>query len=177
MGCDTNSKLIGHIYPEQIFDFVKNNFDPNATMKSETTIYDSIDDLPFVEEVYDDSGLWKTKYGYIYFTYKNENRKISYFYDNINSYDNLDYYTEKNLADMVKAETTYISLGSWGASVEIIKAITSYFGGWLDENDCDDKDPYWIKGSHSVSDKDYSIIHVTRDQLNEKFGGVVVIDN
>lgn len=148
MGCTTNTRLIGHIYPEEILEFVKKNFDSNAKMKIDGYEYELIKNLDWVKEVYDNSGIWKNVTGIISFDYKNEGRSIFYAYNNINSYENLDFYAEKNLSEMVKSETTFISLGYWGTSIEIIKSITSYFGGWFDKNDCDDEDPYWIKGSH-----------------------------
>ena len=73
---------------------------------------------------------------------------LFYYYGNINSYENLKYYTEFGLEDMVKSETTHIGLGYWGSSVEIIKEIVENFGGgWLDENDCDDKEYYVVKSN------------------------------
>lgn len=48
---------------------------------------------------------------------------------------------------MVEAETTAVSLGCHGASVEIIKELIKHFGGgWIDENDCDDEEYYEIVG-------------------------------
>jgi hypothetical protein len=38
---------------------------------------------------------------------------------------------------MIKSEKTHLSLGNWGSSVEILESIVKKFGGWLDENDCD----------------------------------------
>ena len=46
---------------------------------------------------------------------------------------------------MVNSETTTITLGCWGSSVEIIKELVSHFGGgWIDENDCDEKEYYFL---------------------------------
>ena len=47
-----------------------------------------------------------------------------------------------NLEDMVKAETTYLSLNKDDSSVDDIKKIVEHFGGWVDEDDCDDE-PYY----------------------------------
>lgn len=46
-----------------------------------------------------------------------------YLYSNVNYYENLDYYKTLGLEDMVKSETTYISLGYDENSCEIIKSI------------------------------------------------------
>lgn len=60
------------------------------------------------------------------------------------SIENLTFYSKHGLEDMVKSETTHISLGYWGNAVDIIKSIVAEFGGWIDENDCDDKEYYAI---------------------------------
>lgn len=78
--------------------------------------------------------------GFIYFKYNDEDRRLFYNYDNLNSYENLEFYTKRNLRDMVEMETTYLSLRYWGSSVEIMKEIVTHFGGWVDENDSDDKE-------------------------------------
>ena len=45
---------------------------------------------------------------------------------------------------MVKQEKTSLTLGYYGNSVEIMKDLVSQFGGWIDENDCDDQSYYPI---------------------------------
>ena len=46
---------------------------------------------------------------------------------------------------MVEAETTCISLGKWGNSIEIMEDLLHAFdGGWLDEDDCDDNQYYFV---------------------------------
>jgi len=37
-----------------------------------------------------------------------------------------------------------LSLGMWGDSVEIMKYILNVFGGYIDENDCDDEGYYSV---------------------------------
>lgn len=97
-----------------------------------------------------------------------------YVYNNLNSYENINFYSEHGLKDMVLSETTYISLGFWGSSVEIVKEIVAYFGGgWVDENDCDDKEYYPIEVNTDGSIK--PIQYVTMNDIYEKFGSVVVI--
>ena len=75
---------------------------------------------------------------------------------------------------MVLAETTYISLSCWGSSVEIVKEIVSHFGGgWVDENDCDDKEYYPVELNSDENIK--SVQYVTMEDIYEKFGSVVII--
>jgi hypothetical protein len=44
-----------------------------------------------------------------------------------------------------KSKGTMISLGKWGSSVEIFKLIACYFSGYIDEDDSDSEDYYFIK--------------------------------
>ena len=43
-----------------------------------------------------------------------------------------------------------LSLSHWGSSVEIMKWLLDEFGGFLDEQDCDDKDFYEVKGTQEI---------------------------
>lgn len=76
---------------------------------------------------------------------------------------------------------TYLSLGYTDDSPEIMKSIMSYFAGWVDDNDCDDKDFYFIQRSgeyplvsgETKSRKPKDIEEVERfifDKLKEEFG-------
>ena len=106
--------------------------------------------------------------------YNDEDRMLFYNYSNLNSYENLEFYSKHNLREMVETETTYLSLGYWGSSVEIIKEIVAHFGGgWIDENDCDDKEYYPIELNPDGNIK--PVQYVTMNDIYEKFGNVVVI--
>lgn len=143
MGCDTNLKLKGHITAEQIVDYIDEHYKLiNDGTREEN--YGSVNLLDDVKEKYDDSNEFKITHGFITFNDGDENRAIFYCYKNVNFYDNLKYYSKYNLEDMIKSETTHLSLGFYDNSVEIMKGIAKEFGGWLEENDCNDKPPYWI---------------------------------
>ena len=116
MSCDTILRLKGHITAEQIVDYIDEHY---------KFISNSIREDNYVTS------------GFIKFNDGDENRNIYYDYQNINSYEKLD-------ENIVKSETTFLDLGCYGNSVEIMKGIAQEFGGWLDENDCDDIPPYWI---------------------------------
>lgn len=143
MGCDTILKLKGHIAAEQIVDYIDEHYKFFNNGVKENN-YGSLNKYNWIKEKYDDSNEWKITSGFITFNDGDENRAIFYEYQNVNSYENLEYHARYNLEDMVKSETTYLNLGFYGNSVEIMKGIAQEFGGWLDENDCDDKPPYWI---------------------------------
>lgn len=143
MGCDTILRLKGHITAEQIVDYINEHYKLISDGTHEKN-YNSVNQLDNVKEQYDDSNEWKITSGFISFNDGDKNRAMFYLYQNVNFYENLKYYREHNLEDMVKSETTHLSLGSYGNSVEIMKGIAKDFGGWLDEDDCDDEPPYWI---------------------------------
>jgi hypothetical protein len=178
MSVDTRGKIKGKISYYDIFNYIKHTIDKNASMNISTSNYGSIDEYDFVKENYDDSNCWIINSGFIYFTSKNGNeRSLFYFYDNCNHYENLEYYTPLGLADMVKSETTTLSLGQNDEAVEIIKDIIAQFGGgWIDEYDCDDI-PYEPVPEKNEKGEIPSVIHITKKELYEKFGGVVVIDD
>lgn len=142
MGCDTTLRLKGHITAEQIIDYIDEHYKFIGNSVKEDN-YGSLKKYDWVKEKYDNSNEWKIISGFITFN-NDENITIFYFYQNINSYENLEYYREHNLENMVKSETTFLSLGRCDNSVEIMQGIAQEFGGWLDENDCDDIPPYWI---------------------------------
>jgi len=173
MGADTKGKLKGRIPAEEILNFIRSTYDPEAILSDTNKYY------------YDDKGKFSINYGNsdittwehtsIFFKeYSGDIRILSCVYCDKNYYENLNYYSNLGLGEMVTSETTSISLGYSGESIEIIQSIVSHFGGWVDENDCDDN-PYYYIGCSPIDIK--PVIHITRKQLYEKFGGVVIIDD
>lgn len=177
MGVDTLGKIKGFVRHEEILNFIRQKWDKNARDGVEKRIDCPISECNWkhkINEHNEDNENWYTTYGFISFKYNKEDRMLFYSYSNINSYDNLEYYSKNNLQDMVESETTYISLGYWGSSVEIIKEIVAHFGGgWIDENDCDDKEYYPIELKEDGSIK--PVKYVTMEEIYEKFGGIVII--
>lgn len=179
MGCDTHGKIKGYVRHEEIFNFIRQKYDENATMSIKKEIVCALskynDDEYELNAHSEDKENWYDIYGRIGFKYKEENRSLFYSYSNVNFFENLDYYSEYRLEDMVKSETTYLSLGYWGSSVEIIKEIVAQFGGgWIDQNDCDDQqyEPVEVNADGSIK----PVIHATMEDIYKKFGGIVIID-
>lgn len=175
MGCDTCGKIKGYVKSEDIFEFVKQKYDKDATnqVTRKTSCPLSKCDWTYkINKHSDDYVNWYNISGFICFTYNNENRLLFYSYDNLNHYENLEYYTKFGLEDMVKSETTYVSLGCWGSSVEIIKEIIENFGGgWIDENDCDDNVYYLVEAKQHVEEKEkmyYAGVDMTDWDLSYK---------
>lgn len=177
MGAATKGEIKGFVRHEEIINFIRQKYDKNATNDIKKTIYHPVSEIDWkykINEHSEDNENWYCISGRIDFDYHGEQRSVFYAYNNINSYENLDYYSKHGLKDMVLAETTYISFGYWGSSVEIAKEIIAHFGGgWIDENDCDDKLFYPIETNPDGSIK--PVQYVTMEDIYEKFGSVVVI--
>lgn len=148
MSVDTQGKIKGFVGHEEIANFIKKKWDKNVVDNVEKEIVKPLAECDWeyqVNEHSDDSENWYTISGFINFMYNDDLRSLFYYYNNINSFTSLERYQRCGLEDMVKAETTSISLGCYGDSVEIIKEIIAHFGGgWLDEDDCDDEEYYPI---------------------------------
>ena len=173
MGVDTQGYLKGYIKPEYLLNYIKQKYDANATMTIRTLDYGEKSKLDFIKETYDESDKWLIEEGRINFIDGIDQRSLFYMHDNINSYENLEYHAKNGLEDMVKQEKTSLSLGCWGNSVEIMRDLVSQFGGWIDENDCDDEDYYPI--SKDTDGNITPVILVTMEEIYQKFGGVVII--
>lgn len=144
MGCNTILRLKGHITPEQIVDYIDKHYD--FKRKSIREYYAKLLDESAIKERYDDSNKCKVTMGFIDFHDDNDKWiSMNYYYCNVNIYDNLDHCLKFGIEDMAKSETTELTMCCFfDNSVEIMKGIAQEFGGWLDEDDCDDEPPYWI---------------------------------
>lgn len=156
MSVDTVAKLHGKVSEYDILSFLIQNIDKDARIRDFAT--DIFDEPEGVKARYDDSGKWIVKRGFISFKEPSgEQRNLFYMYQNLNFHENLSYYLDsgrKDLVEMVQSETTHLSLGKWGHSVDIMKAIVENFGGWIDESDCDDNLFYYIPRKSDVSQED-----------------------
>ena len=177
MGCDTRGKIKGFVHPDEILNFVRQKYDATAKSDVSETVL-----CPLKKCEWDytlnphghDRNNWTTLTGFIVFSYKDEKRMLFYSYSNINSLENLEFYSERNLEDMVRAETTGLSLGTWGHSVEIIQEIVAQFGGgWVDDNDCDSEEFYPVELNADDSIK--PVRYVTMEEVRERFDGDTVI--
>lgn len=146
MGIDTRCKLRGRVTPEQIVRFLETKY-TDVVNETSTRYTDIPKDCVCID--LDDVGRWAITGGFITFTDINGDRRmLHYFYDNLKFFDDLATCIKNEEPDeiilMYASKTTSLSLGCWGNSVEILKGICEEFGGWLDENDCDENDFYRI---------------------------------
>lgn len=158
MGIDTKVMLKGFVSDEDIAKFLSKKYSDVRNNVSKTS-YQSICDLKkeYVEDsfiVKDGSDVCNTISGFITFidTVTGERRMLHYFYDNIRYTDELQETINKidveNKAEFIGNYVMYevkLSLSYYDRSVEIMKEILEEFGGWLDENDCDDIGYRYIK--------------------------------
>jgi len=136
MGVDTKAYYI-NITRDQLFDFIKLFLDNNAKHELRSIIHED--------------------YSQIHFTYKNEYRDMNVHRTDIDVKRDMKKYNVKDPTEVDsgvyvdqqglpdKTKGTKASLGKWGNSIEIMKIIAYYFSGYVDEDDCDSKDFYFIK--------------------------------
>lgn len=134
MGVDVKGALSLEIEPEDIYTIIINNFDKNA-------IYG------IKEENYEKIYGQKTYSGFITFKYNEEQRNLIY----CQTKDYSKIFNNKMHGNLI--------LGKWGNSVEIITEILKHFGGYLDENDCDEVE---IEDTYIAKDKDFNFNEYSR---------------
>ncbi|MET3209766.1 UNVERIFIED_CONTAM: hypothetical protein ABIC26_002713 [Paenibacillus sp. PvR008] len=127
MGVDTKGYLNKDITADQILDVICTKFDSNATS------HIRIDDYS------------KRETGFIDFNFGLESRQLFYCVTS----DQL----QNTEFDSVKHVT--LILRHWGSSIEIMNEIIKSFGGYVDENDCDDVDAMYIAKDGDVSQVEY----------------------
>lgn len=152
MSVQIKLRLKGHVSVQDLLDFLQEyhpvphiiHMDcatPPAEVQWEYKIYHGDKwymDNGFIELCVPDSGL----------------RNLFYDYSNVNFYENMEYYSRIGLRDMVESEITTLSLGYDKEALGLMKKIASYFGGWIEENDCDDEKPiYFVPGTRTKEKK------------------------
>lgn len=148
MGSSTHAITDQNVSIEEIYNVILNKFDPTAKFHKDKN---AKNDFTF-------------DWGRIDFSFRGEDRDLScgIFAKEVDNY------------DFVKNDKyLWISFGAWGNSTEIVKQIVVEFGGYIDENDCDDEEYYFFgkSGNRTIP----PVIRVTRAEINEKFGAVVII--
>ena len=63
-----------------------------------------------------------------------------------------------------------VSLSTWGSNLEIMNWLLDEFGGYLDENDCDDKDFYPVNIEAFEKGKDFSPEDIFVNKIIHKMG-------
>lgn len=145
MGVDTDGIISANIDREDIIQAVINLFDKNAKA--------------YIE----DSNYYENDFqGRINFEYENENRSIFICKTCDVAED----------TEFDKVLHTNFILGCYGYSIEIMQKLVGYFGGYVDDNDCDSIGYYKIDKDGTIHEP---VLEVTWNDIYEKFGRVVKI--
>lgn len=184
----TQGKIKGYVKYEELFEFIRNTYDITAICKNyrREIIKTSLSEYNESDYALNDHSEDNTREYYdcgsICFDYNGEKRNLFYRYHNIRlteDYNNADEYEK----DAFSCETTYISLGRCGSSEEIIKGILANFGGgWIDDDDKDNKPYHYIEPNVLTPDEILSLPFGTKikvwwmDDYSE-YKGVVFGEN
>lgn len=131
--------------------------DSKAVIRKGTTIKQLTE---FLETEYENVKVRSTNQDYYFnisFKDEKDGRNLSVFYGDLGKSD-------------YGLEGVLLSLGLWGNSIEIMKNICNKFGGYLDENDCDDKDFYLINEGEFNKGEDLTEYDLFSQRVIKEFG-------
>lgn len=147
MSVDTHAYIDGNVTLWYILQYLRRTYGDAETENLVDRPGDFFANLEDERIVFDNSDREFTSYGSIRFTCDDGERQLFYSYSNNKFREDAENELNWHPEELVMSETTFLSLGCWGSSVDIMKGILEYFGGgWLDENDCDDIGPYRVEG-------------------------------
>ena len=154
MSVDTRGYIKGWVSDKEIVKLLKYMYGVNAVSEVKDYTKEYLSDIkwPVHKFHYEgkDTKHWEF-HGFINFEMPNgEKRQLFYHYSNAMDKSDDAYYISKGLEKMVFSDRTYICLGCWGSSKEIIRGIIEHYGGWFDENDCDDKSFVYIRKKREI---------------------------
>jgi len=143
MGCDTKLIIKKRLSGKQLLKVIRTLFDLAAEYNFEEDSVRINYEKPWDScELYNVADpIYYSESGFINFTYKGVQRSLffincNYSYGENNFYDGFDH--------------TYCSLGYFGDSIEIMTKLAELFGGWIDNNDCDDEDFYRVNKKEDI---------------------------
>lgn len=145
MSVDTNGFLDKEITGKDVFNVITTKIDKDAEYKISIDSYDN------------------AEMGDIIFKYKDENRRLFYCITT----------DKENGTKFINGEKhVCLKLGKWGNSVKIMIDIIKCFGGYIDEDDCDEISSYYIPKDENFKYDKYveernKIINVLSTELNE----------
>ncbi len=131
--------------------------DTKAIIKKGTTI---IELTEFMKDNFIDVKIHPTQDNYFFiinFDYKEDRRSMNVF---LNNFGETDYGIDGVL----------LSLGCNTDAIEIMKIILNKFGGYLDENDCDDKDFYPVNIGEFKKSREYTELDKLKTEIIKDLG-------
>jgi len=134
----------------------KMGVDTKAILRKGTTI-EQIETA--ISDKYTDVEVRATMPDFMYLSFKDGNdvRQLAVSFTNACERDN-------NIAGV------WCSLGMWGNSVQILRYLCETFGGYLDENDCDDEGFYPINFHLYQQAKEYSEMYLFTNKVIAQLG-------
>src|SRR5574344_3108330 len=102
MSVDTCGKIKGFVRHEEILNFIRQKWDKNARGNVEKRINCPISECDWkykINEHSEDNENWYSIHGFICFKYNDENRTLFYLYDNLNHFENQEFYLKHGLKD------------------------------------------------------------------------------
>lgn len=151
-------RLNGSITSEEILSYLKQKVDPKAISRVEKTI---------VTDLYIDSG-------FMFFEQNGNPLSLYYYHTSRNLKENYEYWVDKGLEDMVNTHTTELRMDSSPQGIQILNLLVKEYGGWIDENDSDER--YFEPVIKNPDGTIKPVFHVSMEDIYEIFGGVVIID-
>lgn len=149
MGVDTKGYMKGNVTATEVYDIVCEKFDKDAQFGIKIDNYD------------------KEERGFIYFEFAGEKRQLFYCTGETERLSDFPLIAEKSDDKIV-----YLILGYWGSSVEIMTEVVKEFGGYVDDNDCDDIEAYYITKDSNFVYSEYlamrdNVINILDENLNQ----------
>lgn len=157
MSCDTVAYLKGFIEPKRIFDYIRNNMGQKLVHDVKWETICSLDSINFKEYKETEMPIifskcsydlenWRILSGWIHFNMLDQDQSMFYYYSPMQSREGYDDCTDHNMIEMMNSETTCLRMPYCKESIWTLTNIVKYFGGgWLYENDCEEKTFYKIK--------------------------------
>lgn len=151
MSVDTKGLIKGKIDLKEIYNYIVDNYDSEAVYNVDNGY--SID---------------RELSGFIYFKDGEDKRQLY-----LSEGNNLKWKEKPYLELGIKKDYVYLSLGMWGNSIDIISNIVKNYGGWIDENDCDEIGYIEIPKCMDFTYSDYvqkrtKIENILNDKLSDK---------
>lgn len=143
-------KIIKYI-EENIGSVIQNNITENKICKLtdlDIQSYEGNENKPIIyPKNNDDLIYWRDIAGYLYFIWHEYKYGMFYYYSPITSRQGYYEYTnDPDIIELANTDTTTLKMYASQESVKLLTAIAKYFnGGWIDENDSDNRDFYKIK--------------------------------
>jgi len=114
----------------------------------------------YMKTKFSDVAIEKTSYGdmfLILFNDGKDKRTLWCHWGDVSMYDNY-------------IQGVSLSFGLWGNAIEIMKDIVGHFGGYVDENDCDDNGYYPINIDKFIADAELTDLELFKHKIISSVG-------